>query len=311
VSAPPPRAAVVVGTRASALARAQTGRVCELLEGARSGLTCEVRPIVTHGDRTQASGEPLPSIGGKGLFTAELEQALRDGAIDLAVHSLKDLPTEEVDGVALGAVCLREDVRDCLVSRSGAGLPGLADGAAVGTSSLRRSAQLRALRSDLDVRSIRGNVETRIRKVRDGEFDAALLAAAGIARLELGGEVAEWLDVGTMLPAPGQGALAVQCRAGDAATLELLAAVDDAAARAATTAERSFLRALGAGCTAPVAAHGTVAGEGVHLDGLVASPDGREVVRVSGTGQPEEIGERLAREALHAGAEAILEAIRG
>ena len=311
MSAPPPRAAVVVGTRASALARAQTGRVCELLEGARPGLTCEVRPIVTYGDRTQVSGEPLPSIGGKGLFTAELEQALRDGAIDLAVHSLKDLPTEEVDGVALGAVCLREDVRDCLVSRSGAALPGLPAGAVVGTSSLRRSAQLRALRPDLEVRSIRGNVETRIRKVRNGEFDAALLAAAGIARLGLEGEVAQWLDAATMLPAPGQGALAVQCRAGDAAALELLAAVDDSVARAATTAERSFLRALGAGCTAPVAAHGTVAGAEIHLDGLVASPDGREVVRVSGKGQPDEIGERLAGDALRAGAEAILEAVRG
>jgi hydroxymethylbilane synthase len=311
VSAPPPRAAVVVGTRASALARAQTGRVCELLEAVSPGLSCEVSPIFTRGDRTQASGEPLPSIGGKGLFTAELEQALRDGTIDLAVHSLKDLPTEEIDGVALGAVCLREDVRDCLVSQSGRALQGLPPGAVVGTSSLRRSAQLRALRPDLEVRSIRGNVETRIRKVREGEFDAALLAAAGIARLGLEREVAEWLDVDTMLPAPGQGALAVQCRAGDDATLELLAAVDDEAARAATTAERSFLRALGAGCTAPVAAHGIADGGAVRLAGLVASPDGREVVRVSGTGQPEEIGERLAGEALRTGADAILEAVRG
>jgi len=309
VSEPPPRAAVVVGTRGSALALAQTKRVCAILEDARPGLSTEVRAIVTHGDRTQASGEPLPAIGGKGLFTAELEQALRDGTIDLAVHSLKDLPTEEVDGVVLGAVCLREDVRDCLVSRAGP-VHELTDGTVVGTSSLRRSAQLRALRPDLEVRSIRGNVETRIRKVREGEYDAVLLAAAGIARLGLEHEVVEWLDADVLVPAPGQGALAVQSRADDAATLELLAVIDDRAARMATTAERTFLRALGAGCTAPVAAYGTTSGDAVHLEGLVASPDGREVVRLSGTGEPEEVGERLARDALHAGADAILEAVR-
>jgi len=309
VSEPPPRAAVVVGTRGSALALAQTKRVCAILEDARPGLSTEVRTIVTHGDRTQASGEPLPAIGGKGLFTAELEQALRDGTIDLAVHSLKDLPTEEVDGVVLGAVCLREDVRDCLVSRAGP-VHELTDGTVVGTSSLRRSAQLRALRPDLEVRSIRGNVETRIRKVREGEYDAVLLAAAGIARLGLEHEVVEWLDADVLVPAPGQGALAVQSRADDAATLELLAVIDDRAARMATTAERTFLRALGAGCTAPVAAYGTTSGDAVHLEGLVASPDGREVVRLSGTGEPEEVGERLARDALHAGADAILEAVR-
>ena len=207
-------------------------------------------------------------------------------------------------------MCLREDVRDCLVSRA-ARSHELPAGAVLGTSSLRRSAQLRALRPDLEVRSIRGNVETRIRKVHEGDYDAALLAAAGIARLGLEHEVAEWLDADVLVPAPGQGALAVQCRADDAATLELLAAVDDPAARAATTAERTFLRALGAGCTAPVAAYGSTSGDAVHLDGLVASPDGREVVRVSGTGEPEELGERLARDARHAGAEAILQAVRG
>ena len=310
MSAPPPRAAVVVGTRGSALALAQTARVCALLEAVHPGLSTEARPVVTRGDRTQASGEPLPAIGGKGLFTAELDQELRAGTIDLAVHSLKDLPTEEVDGVVLGAVCLRDDVRDCLVSRSGV-LNELPAGAIVGTSSLRRSAQLRALRPDLEVRSIRGNVETRIRKVREGDYDGTLLAAAGIARLGLEHEVAEWLDADVFVPAPGQGALAVQCRADDAATLELLAAVDDSAARAATTAERVFLRALGVGCTAPVAAYGTPSGEEVQLDGLVASPDGRDVVRVSGRGEPEKVGERLARDARHAGADAILEAARG
>jgi hydroxymethylbilane synthase len=311
VSGPPPRAAVVVGTRGSALALAQARAVCELLEAAHRGLACEVRPIVTQGDRTQASGEPLPEIGGKGLFTAELEQALRSGEIDLAVHSLKDLPTEEVDGVTVGAVCLREDVRDCLVSNRASGLAELPSGAVVGTSSLRREAQLLALRRDLGVRSIRGNVETRIRKVRDGEYDATLLAAAGLARLGLLDEASAVLPADVLLPAPGQGALAVQARAGDPDTLELLAAVDDPVARATTTAERVFLRALAAGCTAPVAAHAVRSNEGVHLEALVASPDGRDVVRVSASGSPEEVGERAARDAVDAGAGAILAAIRG
>jgi hydroxymethylbilane synthase len=312
VTARPPEAAVVVGTRGSALARAQTATVCALLESAWPGLACEARPVVTHGDRTQASGESLPSIGGKGLFTAELEQALRERSVDLAVHSLKDLPTEEPEGIVVGAVCLREDVRDCVVSRDGVTLHELRPHAVVGTSSLRRGAQLRLLRRDLELSSIRGNVDTRIRKVREGEFDATVLAAAGIERLGLANEVAEWLDVEAMLPAPGQGALAVQCRADDDATLELLAAIDDGSTRATTGAERAFLRALAAGCTAPVAAHAElVAGTTVRLAGLVASPDGNEVVRVSGEGEPEEVAERLAHEALAAGASAILEAIRG
>jgi len=312
VSSPPPRAAVTVGTRGSALARAQTECVRELLEAAWPGLACEVRPIVTEGDRTQASGEPLPEIGGKGLFTAELERALRDGEIDLAVHSLKDLPTQDSPGVVVGAVCLREDVRDCLVARDGLTLAELPAGAVVGTSSLRRTAQLRALRPDLEIRSIRGNVDTRVRKVREGEFDAVLLAAAGIRRLGLEDDVTEWLSTETMLPAPGQGALAVQCRADDEPVVALLAAIDDPGTRAATTAERAFLRALGAGCTAPVAAHaGSVNLSHVEMVALVASTDGREVCRVEGHGEPEELGERLAGEALAAGADRILAAIRG
>ena len=232
----------MVGTRGSALARRQTSRVVELLQASGAALTYEERPIVTEGDRTQGSGEPLPEIGGKGLFTAELEDGLRRGELDVAVHSLKDLPTEEPAGIVVGAVCLREDVRDCLVARDGRALAELRAGAIVGTSSLRRTAQLRALRADLDVRSIRGNVDTRIRKVHDGEFDAAVLAAAGVQRLGLEADVSEWLSPETMLPAPGQGALAVQCRAGDARVLALLAAIDDPEARATTTAERAFLR---------------------------------------------------------------------
>ncbi len=318
----PPLHAAVLGTRASALARAQTDRIVELLKTAWPDLVCEVKPIVTQGDKTQASGEPLPEIGGKGLFTLELERALRADEIDLAVHSLKDLPAEETPGVAIGAVCLREDVRDCLVAREGLTLGELPGGAVVGTSSLRREAQLRALRPDVEVRSIRGNVDTRVRKVRDGEYDAAVLAAAGIKRLGLEDAVTEWIEPETMLPAPGQGALGIQCRSDDDRIRALLAAIDDPGSRATTAGERAFLRALGGGCAAPVGAHAVVvyaeAGDNVsqgmvliQLDALVASVDGSDVVRISGEGEPEEVGERLAREALAGGADRILAEIRG
>jgi hydroxymethylbilane synthase len=211
--------------------------------------------------------------------------------------------------VVVGAVSAREDVRDCVV---GAPLADLPSGAIVGTSSLRRSAQLRALRPDLEVRSIRGNVDTRIAKVRAGEFGAAVLAAAGVLRLGLAHEVAEWLDADTMLPAPGQGALAVQCRADDESTLSRLAALDDPRAHAETTAERAFLRVLGAGCAAPVAALAvTTTTPRVRVQGLVASVDGTQMVRVQGEGDPLAIGEELAGEALAAGADRILAAIRG
>jgi hydroxymethylbilane synthase len=279
-----------------------------------------MRIIATTGDRTQASGDPLPEIGGKGLFTAELERALSEGDIDVAVHSLKDLPTEETAGVVIGAVIDRDLVGDCLVARDRLRLDGLPQGAVVGTSSLRRMAQLRLLRPDLDVRSIRGNVETRVAKVFDGEFDAIVIAAAGVARIGVESVVTEWLATETMLPAPGQGALAVQCRADDRAMLDLLGEIDDPKARAETTAERSFLRALGGGCAAPVAALAKVAERPrdtsaqvtlVRMEALVAAVDGSDVVRVSGEGDPGELGERLAGEALAAGADRILTAIRG
>jgi hydroxymethylbilane synthase len=311
VSAPPLPAAVTLGTRASALARAQTEVVAALLAAACPDAVLSTRVLSTAGDRTQESGEPLPEIGGKGLFTAELERALLEGEIDIAVHSLKDLPTQDAAGVVVGAVTSREDVRDCLVTRSAASLSELGEGAVVGTSSLRRSAQLAALRPDLEIRSIRGNVDTRIHKVDAGEYDAALLAAAGIRRLGLEGAVSEWLPPETMLPAPGQGALAVQCRTDDAAICNLLADLDDAWARAETTAERAFLEALGGGCAAPVAALATTTTTPrVRLQGLVASVDGRHVVRVRGEGDPVEVGARLAQEALSLGADRILRNVR-
>lgn len=311
MSAPPRPAAVTLGTRTSRLARAQTELVAALLTAAWPGLACEIRALDTAGDRTQATGEPLPEIGGKGLFTQELEEALRAGAIDLAVHSFKDLPTEEPPGVVIGAVALREDARDCLVARSGETLAELPAGAIVGTSSLRRTAQLLAARPDLEIRSIRGNVDTRIRKVRDGEFDAVVLAAAGVRRLGLEEAVTEWLEDDVMLCAPAQGAVAVQCRRDDAA-LELVRAIDDPGARAEALAERAFLRALDAGCSAPVAARARVTTTTrARLQGLVASVDGRDVVRVEGEGSSPEIGVELASTARTLGAVRILAAIRG
>ena len=307
----PPRGALTLGTRGSALALAQTERASELLRAASPDLRCEVRTFVTQGDRTQASGEPLPEIGGKGLFTAELERALRDGEIDVAVHSLKDLPTEDAPGVTIGATCLRDDARDCLVARDGLTFDALPPGAELGTSSLRRSAQLRGMRHDVETRSIRGNVDTRIRKVQEGELDAVVLAAAGIRRLGREADVSEWFGPERMVPAPGQGTLALQCRADDSEVLELLGQIDEQQVRAESVAERAFLRTVGAGCAAPVGAHAVAsAPDHVHLVGLVASVDGRDVVRVEGEGKPVEVGARLAREALSAGAFEILEAIR-
>lgn len=324
MNTPPPPAAVIVGTRASPLARAQTSCVVDLLVSAHSGLTCDVVAIVTEGDRTQAKGVPLPAIGGKGLFTLELERALRESEIDAAVHSLKDLPTEPAADLCVGAICPREDARDCLVSHAGLTLKALPDGAVVGTSSLRREAQLRVLRPDLEIRSIRGNVDTRVRSVRAGVYDAAVLAAAGIRRLGLESEVAEWLSSEVILPAPGQGALAVQCRAGDERMVELLAAIEDPVSRATTSAERAFLRALGGGCAAPVAAHARVVETNaddvrdrplqdsieVRMEALVAAVDGSDVVRVTGVGEPDELGERLAGEAIAAGADRLVAGAR-
>lgn len=309
----PPAASVVVGTRGSPLALVQADILVALLGEAWPSVQATVRIVETSGDRSQAAGAPLPEIGGKGLFTAELERELAGAKIDCAVHSLKDLPTAETPGIALGAVCFREDVRDCLVSRGGEPLSDLPEGASVGTSSLRRAAQLRALRPDLDVRPIRGNVGTRIRKVRDGEVDAVVVAAAGINRLRLESEVAEWLSADAFLPAPGQAALGIQCRADDEAALTLLAAIEDPGARAETTAERAFLAALGAGCSAPVGACARMqAPNDVSLAGLVASVDGKDVVRVDGNGSdPVELGERLAAHARSAGAAEILARIGG
>jgi len=244
--------AVTIGTRTSRLALWQSKHVAALLVAVQPGLQATLQPFVTQGDKTL--DRPLPAIGGKGLFTAELEQALLSGAIDLAVHSLKDLPVEQPPGLTLGAIVRRGDVRDCVIAKHGWTLATLPAGAVVGTSSPRRRAQIERVRPDLVIRSVRGNIETRARKALEEEYDAVILAAAGVQRLELENLVTEWLPADVLLPAPGQGALAVQCLAGNEPLLSLLAEIDDADTRLATSAERRFLQLLGGGCAAPVAA---------------------------------------------------------
>ena len=295
------------GTRRSPLARWQTTRIREalLLHGVASA---EIA-ITTEGDRVL--DRPLPEIGGKGVFTEALEEALRAGAIDFAVHSLKDLPIEQPADLMVAAVCMRSDPRDVLVAREKHTLGSLPPGATVGTSSTRRIAQLRAVRPDLDLRPLRGNVDTRVRKARDGEYDGIVIAAAGVERLGLGEAITEYLPFEVMLPAPGQGALAVQCRAGDPATRELVAALDDPDARAATDAERAFLARLGGGCAAPIAALAEVSGERevLRLIGLIAALDGTQIVRVAGTGpigDALELAQRLAGQAIQRGAGDLL-----
>lgn len=304
-------AELIVGTRPSALARRQTELVIAQLQAVWPDLHCRVVTLTTEGDRL--GEQPLPEIGGKGLFTQAIETALRSGEIDLAVHSLKDLPTAEADGLTIGAVLEREDPRDVLISRHGLPLHQLPSGARVGTSSLRRAAQVRALRPDVEVVPLRGNVDTRLRKAARPDIDAVILAAAGLIRLGRADEVTQWLPLDLMLPAPGQGALAVQVRTDDAALLRRLAAIYHRPTWAAVTAERAFLAALEVGCSAPVAAWGRIEAGRLWLDGLIAGADGRDVLRLSAQGDPdnpEALGVRLAEQAKAQGAARILEVER-
>lgn len=298
--------ALIFATRPSALARWQTQWVIEALKRAHPGLECSEKVIKTQGDRVL--DRPLPEIGGKGVFTQELEEELLSGRVQAAVHSLKDLPVENPPGLAIGCIPARGEVQDALVSLKGYTLQTLPEGALVGTSSLRRAAQLRIVRPDLRTASLRGNVDTRLRKALDGQYDAIVLAGAGLQRLGLENHVTQYLPLEVMLPAPGQGALAVQCRLDDSTTLELFQTLEDPATRSCTTAERAFLLALGGGCAAPVAAFARLMGTGeIHLDGLVSAPGGKPHVRVhlSGT-EPQVLGGKLADKAQALGAAEIL-----
>ncbi len=298
-----------IGTRGSTLALAQSRQVARALPGGEAAH--QIRVIETSGDRNpQAS---LRRIGGKGVFTKEIEQELLEGRIDIAVHSLKDLPVEETPGLRLGALLAREDARDALVAREGLTLAQLPPGASVGTSSLRRQSQLLARRPDLTVHDLRGNVPTRIARVREGRFHAIVVAAAGLRRLGMIQEAAEILDESFMLPAPGQGILALQIRADDAKSAAAIRALDDLVARSEATAERSLLSGLGGGCLIPVGARGLVDGARMTLTGFVGHPSGRPSLRMSVEGAPAsaaELGRALAETMLREGAKAILEEVR-
>ena len=294
-------------TRPSALARWQTARVIQLLQAAHPGLECSEYVITTTGDRVL--DRPLPEIGGKGLFTSELEDALLSGKVHAAVHSLKDLPVEDTPGIVVAAIPEREVAHDVLVSADGSTISNLPEGARVGTCSLRRTAQLLARRPDLTILPLRGNVDTRVKKVLNGEYDAIVLAQAGLTRLGLQAHISEVFPLEVMLPAPGQGALAVQCRADDAETIELLAAIHDPLTEAAVGAERAFLSNLGGGCSLPVAAFAEKRNGQIILTGAVVSVDGKQAIRLSAVDKdPNELGERLAQLVLERGAAELLEA---
>jgi hydroxymethylbilane synthase len=294
-------------TRPSALARWQTQWVINTLKNIHPDLECEEKIISTQGDKIL--DKPLPEIGGKGLFTQELESELLSGAVHCAVHSLKDLPVEKPVGLTIGCIPARAEVRDALISKNGYTLATLPKGASIGTSSLRRAAQILSLRPDLHTESLRGNVDTRIRKALDGQYDAIILAGAGLTRLGLDNHVTEWLSLDVMLPAPGQGALAVQCRSDDSITLDLLAALEDQSARKAVTAERAFLSGLGGGCSVPVAAYAEISHQSsvISLTGLVISDDGKKAIHVNRSGMDAQLlGNELAQRAIAQGANEIL-----
>lgn len=308
----PTDAPLRVGTRGSALALTQTELVVAALRAVRPGLDVELVRITTTGDTV--TDRPYAAIGPKGVFAAELQHALLVGAVDVAVHSLKDLPADEPPGLTVAAVPRRADPADVLVSRDGATLDELPSGARVGTSSSRRVAMVRARRPDLVPVPIRGNVDTRLAKVARGEVDAALLAAAGLERLGRLDEATQRLDPLVFTPAPGQGALAVEAKsdrvAGD---LAWLAGADDHPTRSAVTAERAFLRAMEGGCDVPLGAFAVIADDGsLTLHGVVAAPDGSEEIRGDAQGrEPDRVGRDLAAQLAARGAARLVAAARG
>lgn len=299
---------LILGTRGSELALTQANQVRDQLveRHAGTGLRVQIDIIKTTGDVSRSS---LSEIGGQGVFTREIERALLDGRIDLAVHSLKDLPTEIDSNLVVAATPPRVDVRDALVTRGGVDLQHLPEGARLGTGSARRCAQLLSLRPDLQLTDMRGNVGTRLRQVEEGAVDGVVLAAAGLWRLGLHEKISAYLDTREVLPSPGQGALGLQMR-GDDDRLPLVQALNHEPTWQSVTAERGFLRALGGGCRAPIAAWGRQISDELRLDGLVGRPDGSQLYRsqIVGSGSdPEELGSTLAQDLLGQGADAILQ----
>jgi hydroxymethylbilane synthase len=301
-----------IATRKSQLALWQAEHVAARLREAHAGLDMELVPLLTQGDRIQ--DRTLAAIGGKGLFIKELEVAIEDLRADIAVHSMKDVPAELPPGLTIGAVLQRADPRDALVTASGiARLEDLRPGAVVGTSSLRRQAQLLALRPDLRIESMRGNVDTRIRKLDAGGMDAIVLACAGLVRLGMESRITARLDPQVCLPAVTQGVIGIECRRGDARTAELLRALEHPATRLGMDAERAFAARLGGSCQSPIAAFAELDADRITLRGLVAEPDGSRVLRDSISGHSENpvaLGRQLAERILAAGAGPLLERLR-
>ena len=297
-----------IGSRGSQLALWQAHHISALLR--ERGHEVELEIIKTTGDKI--TDVALAKVGTKGMFTKEIEEALAEGRIDLAVHSLKDLPTELSQGYEIAAVTTRENPRDVFCSRKYETIEGLPRAARVGTSSLRRQAQLKAVRPDLDIHPLRGNVDTRLRKLEAGEYDAIILAAAGLNRLGKTQLVKQVIPAEVMCPAAGQGALGIEIRAGDSVTGQHLAFLDDAAARATTTCERALLNKLGGGCQVPIGAFAEVREGRLHLEAIVADPDGSKILRESRDGgDPVQLGESVGEILLQRGGDAILEAVYG
>ncbi|MGA8867314.1 MAG: hydroxymethylbilane synthase [Candidatus Sulfotelmatobacter sp.] len=297
-----------IGSRGSQLALWQANHISALLQA--HGHEVEIEIIHTTGDKI--TDVALAMVGTKGMFTKEIEEALAAGRVDLAVHSLKDLPTQLPPGFEIAAITERQDPRDAFCSRHYAKIEDLPRKARVGTSSLRRQAQLKALRPDLDIQPLRGNVDTRLRKLEQSEYDAIILASAGLNRLGKTELIKQIIPAEIMCPAAGQGALGIEIRQGDATTLELLAFLNDASARAATTCERSLLNSLGGGCQVPIGAFAETSNGKLHLESIVADPDGSKLLRDSRDGDdPEKLGSEAGDALLKRGGAEILEAVYG
>jgi hydroxymethylbilane synthase len=299
---------LVIGSRGSKLALWQAEQARDRLQALNPQVEVRIEIIKTTGD---VKSDPLSVIGGKGVFTKELEDALLYGRIDIAVHSLKDLPTILPNGLSIAAICEREDARDALVLRveaKGDSLMDLPRGALVGTSSQRRLAQLKALRRDVEVKDLRGNVDTRIRKLDEGQYDAVILASAGLVRLGLQERISARIEIGEMLPAVGQGAIAIETKSANEFAVQNASRLDHRETRLECLAERAFLRGLGGGCQFPIAAHASLGDGLLMLDGLVAKPDGSEILRGSLSGShddPEALGSQLAEQLIERGARAL------
>ncbi|MDY8025845.1 hydroxymethylbilane synthase [Paenibacillus polymyxa] len=305
---------IVVGSRQSALALTQTGHVIEDLNAlcAEHGMDLQfvVKKILTKGDRIL--DVTLSKVGGKGLFVKEIEQAMLAGEIDMAVHSMKDMPSELPEGLVNGAVPRREDPRDCLITLGAKSLEDLPQGAKVGTSSLRRASQIKSMRPDLQLEPVRGNIDSRLKKLETEGFDAIILAAAGLHRMGWKDRITSYIPEEDCLPAVGQGALGIECRASDEELLALLRLYNDRDTSATVAAERTFLGVLNGGCQVPIGAHAVWAGQEISLTGMVGSPDGEVILKETLQGNdPQKLGEAVAASLIAKGAEQILAQVRG